>query len=201
MKTLLTIWYLIAFLCSMGAAEMRVATVDLQRLLKEYYRAEEVAKQLEARHDGVFKELAQLRLDGDKLLKEAHDLQSRSLDLALTDAARAETKQSLELKLADLREFQLSYDQTRVQRESEFQNQVVLADRRIVDEVLTTTRGIGEKQGFNLVLNASKTNSGISDVVFAKNIEDITESVLVSLNATKPSSFQSPAAPGTTKKQ
>lgn len=178
----------IAVACSVRAGEMKVATVDLQRLLKEYYRAEEIAKQLEARHDAVFKEFTELRLDGERLLKEAHDLQEGSIDLALSDAARAEKKRSLELKLADFRAFEVSYDQTRVQREAEFQNQAVVANRRILDEILTRTRSIGEAGGFNLVLNASKMNPVSSDVVFSKDLDDITEKVLASLNATKPPS-------------
>lgn len=191
---------MIAVVCSTHAAELKVATVDLQRLLKEYYRAEDVAKQLEARHDALFKELAELRLDGNRLLKEAHDLQERSLDLALSESARADVKRSLELKLADFHAFELSYDQTRAQRESEFQNRAVLANKRILDEILTTTRGIGEKEGFNLVLNASKVNPAISDVIFTKNVDDITEKVLASLNTTKPAPEQS-SAPAESRKQ
>ena len=64
MKTLIALWCVAALVFSARAAEPKVATVDLQRLLKEYYRAEEIAKQLEARHEALFKELAQLRLDG-----------------------------------------------------------------------------------------------------------------------------------------
>lgn len=165
---------------------MKVATVDLQRLLKEYYRADEIAKQLEARHDAVFKELTELRLDGERLLKEAHGLQEGSIDLALSEAARAEKKRSLELKLADFRAFEVNYDQTRAQREAEFQNQALVANKRILDEILTRTRNIGEAGGFNLVLNASKINPISSDVVFSKDLDDITEKVLASLNATKP---------------
>jgi Skp family chaperone for outer membrane proteins len=191
MKALVTLWFMVVVVWSSQAAELKVATVDLQRLLKEYYRAEEVAKQLEARHDALFKELAELRLDGNRLLKEAHDLEQRSLDLALNETARADTKRSLELKIADFHTFELSYEQTRAQREAEFQNQAILANKRILDEILTTTRGIGEKEGFNLVLNASKVNPTISDVIFTKNVDDITEKVLGSLNTTKPGPEQS----------
>lgn len=195
MKALVTLLLMIAVVCLSQAAEMKVATVDLQRLLKEYYRAEDVAKQLESRHQALFKELAELRLDGNRLLKEAHNLQERSLDLALNDTARAETKRSFELKLADLHAFELSYDQTRAQREAEFQNQEVLANKRILEEILTTTRSVSESGGFNLVLNASKVNPAISDVIFTKNVDDITERVLASLNATKPPPDQSSAPP------
>lgn len=157
----------------------------MQRLVKEYYRAEEVAKQLEARHDAIFKELTELRLDGNRLLKEAHDLQELSLDAVLSPAGREDKKRSLELKLADLRAFELRYDETKAQREAEFQNQVLQANKRVSDEILGVTRAIGEREGFNLVLNASKANPNLSEVVFAKNVDDVTDKVLASLNATK----------------
>lgn len=191
MKNLITFSFIIALAFSTRAADIKVATVDLQRLLKEYYRAEEVARQLEARHDAVFKELTTLRLDGQKLIKEAQDLQARSLDSALTDAARLESKRTLELKLADLHAFELSYDQTRTQREAEFQNQAALANRRIVDDILRTTRTLGEAGGFNLVLNESKANPVLGDVLFTKGVDDLTEKVLASLNATKPTADRS----------
>lgn len=200
MKTLVTLWFLVALAFSSRAGDIKVATVDLQRLIKEYYRADEVAKQLEARHNALFKGLAELRLDGDRLLKEAHELEERSRDLALNDAARQETKRSFELKLADLHAFELSYDQARAQREAEFQNQAVLGNKRILGEILTTTRSISENGGYNLVLNASKVNPAISDVIFTKNVDDITEKVLASLNATKPVPDQS-SAPAETRKQ
>jgi outer membrane protein len=172
---------------SVLAGDMKVATVDLQRLVKEYYRAEAVAKQLEARHDALFKELQELKLGGEKLLKEAHDLQERSLDLVLNEAARAQAKQGLELKLADFHEFEMSYDQAKGQREAEFQNQAMLANKRIIGDVLDATRRAGETGGFNLVLNASRANPLGSDVLFTRNVDDLTELVLASLNATKPS--------------
>jgi outer membrane protein len=176
---------------SVLAGDMKVATVDLQRLVKEYYRAEAVAKQLEARHDALFKELQELKLGGEKLLKEAHDLQERSLDLVLNEAARAQAKQGLELKLADFHEFEMSYDQANGQREAEFQNQAMLANKRIIGDVLDATRRAGETGGFNLVLNASRANPLGSDVLFTRNVDDLTELVLASLNATKPSADRS----------
>lgn len=49
---------------------------------------------------------------------------------------------------------------------------------------------------FNRVLNFSKENPAVSDVVFARNVEDITDKVLALLNATKPPADEHPAASG-----
>jgi len=175
-----------------SAAEIKVATVDLQRLTTEYYRAEEVARQLETRRGAFLKELSELRLDGQKLAKETQELQEHSNDPALSAVGRDEIKKRFELKLSDLRAFELKYENTKAQREAEFQSHALQANKRILDEVLSTTRSISDKEGFNLVLNANKTNPAASDVLFTKNVDDITERILTSLNATKPE----PTLPG-----
>lgn len=180
MKALVTLCFMIVVLCSSQSAELKLATVDLQRVLKEYYWADAVAKQLEAKHDALFKELAELRLDGNRLLKEARNLQERSLDLALNDTAREETKGSHELRLTDLRASELSYDQTGAQREAEFQNQAVLANKRILGEMRFTTTGIDEKEAFDLVLFRSKV-MGLFGSFGCSKKPDLDESVLIYL--------------------
>jgi len=155
------------------------------RLVKEYYRAQEVAKDLETRSKSLFKELADLRLDGNRLAKEAHELQGLSLDSALSTTARDEKKRCFELKLSDLRALEVRYDEAKVQRETELQNHAVQANKRIFEEILTVTRGVGEREGFNLILNASKASPATSDVLFSKNVDDLTGKVLASLNSTK----------------
>jgi Skp family chaperone for outer membrane proteins len=195
MKAILTLWLVIGLGCLSKAAEIKIATVDMQRLGKEYYRAEEVAKDLEARQQAIFKELAQLRLDGDRLLKETQDLQDRWHDPALSEAGREEIRRKFEAKMADLRAFGLKYDETKTEKETEFQNQAVAANKRIFGDILTTTRGIGEKEGFNLVLNASKMNPATTDVIYSKNVDDITEKVLASLNSLRPNPSESNTPP------
>lgn len=201
MKTLITLCFVIVLTGTAPSAELKVATVDLQRLVREYYRAQEIAKQLEAKQATFAKELAELRLDGQRLLKETQDLQERSADAALSAVGREETKKLFELKLSNLRAFEMRYENTKAQRESEFQNQALQANKRILDEILGTTRGIGDREGFNLVLNANKANPAASDVLFTKNVADITEKVLASLNATEPVSKDTLPASDSTKKQ
>jgi len=185
MKTFILLCLAVMLPYSHQGEGLKVGTVDMQKLVKEYYRAQEVAKDLEARSKSLFKEMAELRLDGNRLAKEAHDLQELSFDAALSPAARDEKKRSFELKLSDLRAFELRYDETKAQREAELQNRALQANKRIFDEILTVTRSLGEREGFNLILNASKANPATSDVLFSKSVDDLTEKVLASLNSTK----------------
>jgi outer membrane protein len=185
MKSLLavTLW---VFTFSAVAGELKVATVDLQRLLAEYHRAQEVGKQLREKQSSFQKELEGLRLEGRTLIRETDELQKLSLDNALSASEREAKKRAFEGKVADLRAFEVRYDTVRSQRETELQTFATQNNKRVIDDILSVTRTLAEKQGINLVLNASRANPIGSDVLYSKGVDDLTDHVLVSLNARKP---------------
>lgn len=185
MRTLLTI-ILWVFAFSVVRAELKVATVDLQRLLTEYHRAQEVGKQLREKQVSFQKELEGLRLEGRTLIRETDELQKLSLDNALSSSERDAKKRAFEGKVADLRAFEVRYDTVRSQRETELQTFAAQNNKRVFEDVLSVTRALAEKQGINLVLNASRSNPVSSDVLYSKGVDDLTDSVLTSLNARKP---------------
>ena len=182
MKSMITSCFL-ALATFVSASELKIATVDLQRLTREYHRAREVAQELERRHVAFAKELEGMRLEGMKLVKETEQLQELSRDTTLSAAERENKRKSLDMKLTDLRSFQVQYDEAKTQKETELQSQAAQSSKRVLDEIMGATRGIGEREGFNLVLNMSLSNPAVSTVLFSRNVSDITDSVLASLNA------------------
>jgi outer membrane protein len=186
MKTLLSLALVGALACTSPAAEIKIATVDLQKLMSEYYKAQSAFKALKEKEVSFAKELDRLRLEGRQLAKETEDLRELAANNALSPSERQEKKKNFETKLTDFRAFEIRYDDLRAQAQAELQNTLTITQKRILDDVLSATKRIGETEGFNLVLNASKANPATSDVLFSRNIDDITERVLASLNATKP---------------
>ena len=180
---------------SAQTAELKVATVDLQRLMAEYYKAQSAFKGIREKEVSFTKELDRLRLEGRRLAKETEDLQELAGNNALSPSERQEKKKSFETKLTDLRTFEVRYDDFKAQAQAELQNTLSITQKRIVEDVISATRRVGETEGFNLVLNLNKTNPVASDVLFAKNIDDITERVVASLNSTKPGSDVSEKKP------
>ena len=185
MKTLLAI-ILWAVALSTVRAELKVATVDLQRLMTEYHRAQEVGKQLREKQVSFQKEMEGLRIEGRTLIRETDELQKLSLDNALSTSEREAKKRAFEGKVADLRAFEVRYDTVRSQRETDLQTFASQNNKRVIDDVLSVTRTLAEKQGINLLLNASRSNPVSSDVLYSKGVDDITDSVLASLNTRKP---------------
>src|SRR5258705_6343073 len=89
------------------AADLKVATVDLPRVLAEYREGREAAKSLQLKEVSFLKELESLRLEGRKIVEQAEELRRLSLEPILNAPAREEKKQGFEQKLADLREFEV----------------------------------------------------------------------------------------------
>jgi len=185
MKALLSMALIGALAWSSMGAEIKIGTLDLQKAVSEYYKWQEATKQMKAKEAAYLKDLETLRLEGSKLLKEAQELEEMAANSALNATQREEKKKSFEEKRIDLRQFQVRYDDFRAQRENELQSYSVRTKKQIMDEVLSVTKYIGEKEGFNLVLNANKTEPATGEVLFSKNVPDITGKVLESLNATK----------------
>jgi outer membrane protein len=194
MKASLPLGLIGIFTWSCAAGELKVATVDLQRVLTDYYKAQEVAKQLKEKQASFLKELDGIRLEGRKLVQEAEALRELAANDALSSTAREEKKKSFETRLTDLRAFEVRYDDLKSQREAELQLQASQSNKRILDDVMSATRFVGEQEGFNLILNANRANPVASDVLFARNVTDLTERIVTSLNATRPLPMQAPAS-------
>ena len=172
----------VLFVCSSLAAELKIVTVDVQRLLAEYEQARLAAKQLREKEVSFQKEIQDLRLEARRLLNETEELRKAGDDNALSASAREEKRKAFETKLTDLRAFEVRYDNVRSQREAELQTLATQTNKRIVNDVVTATRVVGEKEGANLVLNASHANPLTSGVLYSKDIADVTDKVLASLN-------------------
>ena len=182
MKVIFRVILIATLSCCSWGAELKVATVDLQRLMGEYHKAQEALKLLKEKESSFLKELEGLRLEGRKIAREVETLKEEAGSMVLSASERENKKKSFESKLLDLNTFQMKYDDMRAQREAELQSQLARSNKAIQQDILSVTRNIGEREGFNLILNANKANPVAGDVIFSKNVDDITEKALASLN-------------------
>jgi Skp family chaperone for outer membrane proteins len=193
MRFLLVFWLVALWPGLCLAADLKVATLDLPRVLAEYREGREAAKSLQQKEVSFLKELDTLRLKGRKLVDQAEELRRLSLEPALSGPAREEKKMGFEQKLADLREFEVRYERVRSDGEAELQSQAARLQKRVLDDVLLATRVIGEKEGFQFIFNSSRFRPESSDVLFSRGVPDVTDKVIVALNGAEP------AKTGTTK--
>ena len=183
MKAILSICLLGLFTFSAAANELKIATVDLSRVLNDYDKAREALNNLKLKEVSFRKELDGLSLEGQQLLKEVNRLQETAGESALSATEREQRRKRFESKVQDLQSFRMRYDDFRAQKETELKVSLEQSNKQILEQVVLVTRTIGDKEGFNLVLNANKTNPAAGDVVFSKGVTDLTDKVLAALNS------------------
>lgn len=169
-----------------GAGELKVGVVDLQRVVTEYYKAEESRAELQERQVSFEKELKGMRLEGQKLLEEVASLRDASGDLALSVKTREEKKKELEGKLQSVGALEQRLDEFRQQSIAQLQRQSVRMNQLILEDINRAAADLGEREQFNLILNANRANPAAADVVFFRGLEDLTPKLVSALNATKP---------------
>lgn len=183
MKTLLlACWCVLFSLCSSNAAGLKLATVDLQEVLRNYDKAKATLKAIQLQEVSFTQELDGMKLEGQKMMREADSLRESFNDPALSAAERDGRRKLWQEKLQDLSAFGVRLDGFRRQKETELRVSFERSNKKVVDEIVTVTRRIGEKEGFNLILTADKDNPAAGQVIFSRDVPDLTVKVLATLN-------------------
>lgn len=143
------------------ATQMKVAVIDVQRLVFESATGKEVIERLKNLRE-------QKSAEGAGLQQEIEDLQQRVADgrLSLSEDRLADLEKDLEDKMILLRRFSDDADR-------ELQKEQEEAFSRIERQVMPIISEVGAEQGFTVIFN--KFNSGL---LYAEDQVDITDMIL-----------------------
>jgi Skp family chaperone for outer membrane proteins len=191
MKYLLRTWVLGLLVGSLftgvAAAQPRIATIDLKKIFDNYWRtkqeSERVTKrrnEMEAEYKNMVDDYKKVKEDYDSLIKGAND-QSVAPD------ERDRRKRAAEDKLRSMKdkEDELGqYGRTSTATLSELQD-------RLKSDILRDIRNIvnakSKSAGYSLVLDSAAVSvAGTPVVMFTNGENDLTDSVLLQLNANQP---------------
>lgn len=146
-------------------APMKVAVIDVQRLVFESATGKEVIERLKNLRE-------QKSAEGAGLQQEIEDLQQRVADgrLSLSEDRLADLEKELEDKMILLRRFSDDADR-------ELQKEQEEAFSRIERQVMPIISAVGAEEGFTVIFN--KFNSGL---LYAEDQVDITDLILERFN-------------------
>ena len=196
MRTLLpaltTILWLTQWTC---AGELKIGVLDLEKVVKDYWRTKEVETQMLDSQVSFEKEFQGLRLEGQARLKEIEHLQESTKDQALSVSTREQKQREVESKVVDLRAFELRLDAFRRDGQSQLREKSSRLTRSLLQDIVQVAYDLGDKESFDLILNANRSNPVASDVLYARNLEDLTPKVVTELNARRPVAIDLPAVP------
>jgi Skp family chaperone for outer membrane proteins len=177
------------------AQQLKVGTIDMQKVLGAYYKTQEAKEKLEAAQKSANDELNQrmeTRKRGIDAINKLNEEMNRPDVSAATKNQKAQERdakigeqQSLEREMTEFRD-------SRSKQLQEQQNHMVSA---LVEDIMKVVSDQVKTQSYDLVLDKSGRSAGLGTTVllYAKENMDFSDAVIAKLNANRPASTPTPS--------
>ncbi|NCC92927.1 MAG: OmpH family outer membrane protein [Opitutae bacterium] len=170
---------LTAFLATAGLAEMKVATVDLDKVFTAHPKTQAAEAELKKAEEAVEEEMEQVAEGLRALEADVTKLREAARSPMLSDEARATKRAEAEDKLTELQEAQLRARRTQETKLKQLREQLMASRQGIVDELLKEVAAFAEAEGFDLVLDRSgMTMNMVPLAVYSAPELDVTERLI-----------------------
>ena len=185
MKKFLTVGMVAAFVtAAAGAAELKIATVDLDKVFTAHPKTKSAEAELKKVEDGIQTEMDKIVAEGRALEEEVAKLREAAKNPLLTDEARLKKNNEAEEKLTDLQEFQLRARRTQETNLKQMREQVMQSRQGIVDDLMAAVSDFAKEKGYDLVLDRSGLTANLIPLVaYSTPALDVTDQLIEKLKA------------------
>lgn len=189
-RRLLTLAMAAAVTCSVAAAQdskLKIATVDMQELFKQYYRTNEAQKQINV-------ERARIQKDNNERMTKIRDIETSLANLRkqLDDPAINDSKKQALFKDWQMQQQEgIALDRERrefLQRRNQMLNEKMLQRMKgILEEIRKLVEEHAKAEDFDYVFDKSgMSTSQVPILLYTKDATDITAALLKDLNKDAP---------------
>lgn len=197
MTKFITLTFALMLAATVAQAESKVATVNVSKLVDNYWRTKQAKAMLDTRKADLEKEGKTMIADFKKTEDSYKSLLAASMDQAVSESERSKKKSDADDKLKSLREQQetiLKFQKTANESLDDQAKRILI---NVFGDVRKMVESHAKSAGYSLVIDtAAESSVGTPVVMFSTGESDITEAVLTQLNATAP-----PEATTTTEKK
>lgn len=167
-----------------GAAELKIATVDLDKVFTAHPKTQAAEAELKKAEAGVQDEMDQIVAEGRALEAEAAKLREAAKSPVLTEEARLKKRDEAEDKLTELQEFQVRARRAQETKMKQLREQLMKSRQAIVDELTQEVADFAQAEGYDLVLDRSgMTMNAVPMVAYSAPELDVTEKLIARLKA------------------
>lgn len=185
MTTKLGLGALVCALATAGwAAELKIATVDLDKVFTAHPKTQAAEAELKKAEAGVEAELDKLKAEGLALQEEMAKLREAAKNPLLNEEARLKKRDEAEEKLTQMQEFELRARRTQETKLKQMREQVLKSRQAIVDELTQAVVQFAQANEYDLVLDRSgMTMNAVPLVAYAAPELDVTDRLIAYLQA------------------
>jgi outer membrane protein len=175
-------------LASQARAEMKVGTIDMQKVFTAYYKTHDAEDKLKEAQKAYKDELDQ-RMDAyKKNLDTINKLNEEMNKPELSGASKDQKAQERDSKIAETKGLEKEISDFRSTRERQIQDQLKRMRDGIVEEIMKVVNDQVKTQNYDIVFDRSgfSANNIVPVLLYARDNYDFSESVITKLNASRP---------------
>jgi len=169
------------------SAQLKVITVDMDKILSSYYKVEEAENKLKEAAETADQQLQEMRSEGQKMVENLNQIMEQINNPALNEQAKQEANQDARAKQEEIQRLQQDIQQFSQNTTRSLQQRRQTHMQYMVEEIMAVVRRMASEMEVDLVFDTSRDNSErLTNVLYANPDWDISDQVLETLNADKP---------------
>jgi outer membrane protein len=192
--TMICVFAVSGSLASRAHAEMKVGTIDMQKVFTAYYKTHDAEDKLKEAQKAYKDELDQ-RMDAyKKNLDAINKLNEEMNKPELSGASKDQKAQERDAKIAETKGLEKEISDFRATRERQIQDQLKRMRDGIVEEIMKVVNDQVKAQNYDIVFDRSgfSANNIVPVLLYARDNYDFSESVITKLNANRPAATPTP---------
>lgn len=195
-KVLLPAIVALALLGNSAMAQTKLATVDMSKLFKNYYKTKLVQADLDQHRQQIQKD-EQGQVDDLKTANnEYQQLLNDADNQALSSTDRDAKKQAAQAKYKEIQDAKTVLDQYDQSATAQLNQEIRRMHDKLVADIQEKVTIAAKKGGYTLVLDSSAQAATSTPVLlYSSGENDLTDQVLSQLNAGAPIDISAPASP------
>lgn len=179
---------LAGLMLALGAsAQVKVVSVNTEKVYTEHYKTQEFRKDLQTQQTGVQERIQEMQKEGQALVDTLRSQVEQAQNTALTEAARKQaeedakrTNQQVEQKREALQRF--------VNQSQQMFNERITNHRlTLMDEIKLAVGEVARRRNASLAVDATgRLNTGAQPLLWAASMEEVTDEVIAEVNKGRP---------------
>jgi outer membrane protein len=183
---------LLSLLAGSASAQTKIATIDLKKVFENYWKKKQAEASLKEQGADKEREFNNLRTEYNKMNDDYQSLESSANDNTISLEERDKRKRAASDKLKQLRDQAALVEQYRNQSAAVLKETGERMTKNILKEIQNVVAGKAKAAGFTLVVDTAAEGLSGPVVLYSNNENDMTDAVLLQLNATAPGETSKP---------
>ncbi len=164
-------------------AQQKLASINMEKVFQNYYktaRSESSLKQQELIYEEHAKRLSE---DIEKFRIKRDELKEKSLNVALTEKAREDSRQQAEEQDRVFQEKRQELRDFMQKKQKELQKRYLEERKLLVQELTVFIQNFAKAEKLDFIFDSSGLTSNLIPVlIYASSLYDVTDTILVRLN-------------------